>query len=183
MEKTLKEIIGILKKTEGLKAYALIGGLAVGGWVTPRATKDIDIMVNLPEVKRSVIEKGILQGLIDSGFEASLKIGAPEDDIRFCIKAISREGIPVDIIFASRGWEGDIAEEGVLAEVLKGVSIPIVRPEGLIVLKLRAGSLQDVADTSRLLMEAEYDPQRLLALAKRARVDKRLIRLMKRLGV
>ena len=61
--------------------------------------------------------------------------------------------------------------------------IPLVRPEGLIVLKLRAGSFQDVTDASKLLVEAEYDLKRLRPLAKRARVDKRLERLMEKLGL
>jgi len=49
MEKTVKEIIRILEQTGDVKAYALIGGLAVGGWITPRATRDIDILADLAE--------------------------------------------------------------------------------------------------------------------------------------
>src|SRR4030066_1283691 len=101
MEKNLKEIISILEKAEGIKAFALIGGLAVGGWITPRATKDIDILADLYKTDRSAIE-GILKNLIDFGFEGSIEIGGQEDDIKFCIKAVSMEGGPVDIIFAGR---------------------------------------------------------------------------------
>ena len=50
-------------------------------------------------------------------------------------------------------------------------------------LKLKAGSFQDIADASKLLVEAEYDLQGLHKLAKRARVDKRLERLMKKIGL
>ncbi|MCC6543056.1 MAG: hypothetical protein IT392_00960 [Nitrospirae bacterium] len=35
------EIIRILEHAGDVKAYALIGGLAVGGWITPRAIRDI----------------------------------------------------------------------------------------------------------------------------------------------
>lgn len=182
MEKTLKEIISILEKAEGIKAFALIGGLAVGGWITPRATKDIDILADLYKTDRFSIE-GILKNLMNSGFEGSIEIGGPEDDIKFCIKAVSKEGVPVDIIFADRKWEAEIAEEGLQIEVIKGVLLPVVRPEGLIVLKLRAGSFQDVADVSKMLSEAEYDVQKLLVLARRAKVGKKLSRLMERLGL
>lgn len=182
MEKTLKEIIRILENAGDVKAYALIGGLAVGGWVAPRATKDIDILADLSVTNRSAIEE-VLNMLLTSGFKGNLEIGGPEDDIKFCIKALSTEGVPVDIIFASRKWEAEIVEEGLVVEVMKGLSIPVVRPEGLIVLKLKAGSFQDVADASKLLVEAEYDLQRLRNLAKRARVDKRLERLMEKLGL
>lgn len=182
MEKTLKEIIRIIEKVEGLKAYALIGGLAVGGWITPRATKDIDILADLNKTDRHSVES-LMGKLKDSGFKVSLEIGGPDDDIKFCIKAVSREGVPVDIIFAGRKWEAEIAEDGLEIEILKGISIPVVKPEGLIVLKLRAGSFQDVADVSKLLTESEYDFQKLLALAKRARVDKKLLRLAERLGL
>ena len=182
MEKTLKEIIKILGHTGDVKAYALIGGLAVGGWIAPRATKDIDILADLSVTNRSTIEE-VLKKLLTSGFKGSLEIGGPEDDIKFCIKAISKEGVPVDIIFAIRKWEAEIVKEGMMVEVLKGISIPLVRPEGLIALKLKAGSFQDIADASKLLVEAEYDLKRLRKLAKRARVDKRLERLMEKLGL
>jgi hypothetical protein len=181
MEKTLKKIINILEKTEGIKAYALIGGLALGGWISPRATKDIDILVDLSNTNYSVIEKGIFKRLRDAGFKGSLETGGHEDDIKFCIKSVSSEGIPVDIIFVDKKWEGEIVEGGMSVEVLKDIFLPVARPEGLIVLKLKAGSFQDVADASRLLIEAEYDLQELLSLAKRAKVDKRLERIMKKL--
>jgi len=183
MEKTLKKVISILRKDKGTRAYALIGGLAVGGWITPRATKDIDFLVDSFALNSSAIENGILKGLMNSGFEGSLEVGAPQDDIRFCIKAVSEEGIPVDIIFVGRKWEAEIVKESLPVEILRGVSIPVVRPEGLIVLKLRAGSFQDIADASKLLLEAEYDRRKLRNLAKRARVDKRLDRLMEKLNL
>lgn len=182
MEKTLKEVIRILEQTGDVKAYALIGGLAVGGWVTPRATMDIDILADLSVTTRSAIEE-VLKRLFTAGFTGSLEIGGPEDDIKFCIKVTSKEKIPVDIIFTSRKWEAEIVEHISEVEILKGLTIPLVRPEGLIVLKLKAGSFQDVADASRLLAEAEYDIQRLRRLAKRARVDKRLERLIEKLGL
>lgn len=182
MEKTLKEIIRILEHAGDVKAYALIGGLAVGGWVAPRATRDIDILADLSVTTRSVIED-VLTKLITAGFKGSLEVGSPEDDIKYCIKVVSGENVPVDIIFTSRKWEAEIVEEGVVVEVLKSLSIPLVRPEGLVVLKLKAGSFQDIADVSKLLVESEYDLQKLRKLAKRARVDKRLERLMEKLGL
>jgi predicted nucleotidyltransferase len=183
MEKTFKKVISILKMSKDVEAYALIGGFAVGGWVTPRATKDIDIFVVCSAVSRYAIENGILKAIREAGFKTSLEMGSPGDDIKFCIKAVSKEGIPVDIIFATKKWEDEIIKDSLQVEILKGISIPIMRPEGLIVLKLKAGSFQDLADVSRLLLEAEYDSQKLLLLAKRARVDKRLIKLRERLGL
>ena len=180
MEKTVKEIIRILEQTGDVKAYALIGGLAVGGWITPRATRDIDILADLSVTTRSAIEE-VLKRLLASGFKGSLEIGGPEDDIKFCIKVVSTEKVPVDIIFTSRKWEAEIVENGSVIEVFKGLTIPLVKPEGLIVLKLKAGSFQDIADASKLLIEAEYNLQKLRRLAKRARVDKRLYRLMEKL--
>jgi len=182
MEKTIKEIIRILEHTGDVKAYALIGGLAVGGWITPRATRDIDILADLSVTTRAALED-VLKKLLTSGFKGSIEIGGPEDDIKFCIKVVSSDKVPVDIIFTSRKWEAEIVENGAVVEVLKGLSIPLVRPEGLIVLKLKAGSFQDIADASKLLIEAEYDLQKLRQLAKRARVDKRLERLMEKLGL
>ncbi|OGW11395.1 MAG: hypothetical protein A2W77_08175 [Nitrospinae bacterium RIFCSPLOWO2_12_39_16] len=182
MENTFKKIISILKMSKDIEAYALIGGFAVGGWVTPRATKDIDIFVVCSTIGRPAIENGILKTLREAEFKSSLEIGSPVDDIKFCIKAISKEGTPVDIIFATKKWEDEIIKDSLQVEILKGISLPVIRPEGLIVLKLRAGSFQDVADAARLLLEAEYDSQKLLLLAKRAKVDKRRVKLRERLG-
>lgn len=181
MEKTLKKIIRILDKNKDINAYALIGGLALGGWISPRATKDIDILADLPNTRLSDIQKGIFKQILGAGFKGSIETGCPEDDIKLSIKSVSSEGIPVDIIFVDKEWEGEIVEEGIKVEVLKGVSLSVVRPEGLIVLKLKAGSFQDVADASRLLIEAEYDLQKLRSLAKRAGVNKRLERIINKL--
>ena len=111
MEKTLKEIVRILEQSGDVRAYALIGGLAVGGWVTPRATMDIDILADLSVTTRSAIEE-VLKRLFAAGFKGSLEIGSPEDDIKFCIKVVSAEKIPVDIIFTRLKWEDEIVEDG-----------------------------------------------------------------------
>jgi len=155
----------------------------VGGWITPRVTEDINLVVDLSDTNRSFIENGLFKDLTDAGFKGSLQLSAPEDDIKLCIKVISAEDTPVDIIIAGRKWEDEIIQDNLSIEVLKGVSIPVVKPEGLIVLKLRAGSFQNITDASKLLTDAEYNRQKLLALAKRASVEKKLLRLMKSLGV
>jgi len=112
-----------------------------------------------------------------------LHLGAPEEEIKFCIKAISKEKVPVDIIFVSKKWEEEIVKESLPVKLINDTSIPVVKPEGLIVLKLRAGSFQDIADVAKILRESEYNLQKLITLARQARVDKQLIRLRQQLGL
>jgi hypothetical protein len=50
----------------------------------------------------------------------------------------------------------------------------VAKPEGIIVLKLRAYSPQDILDIQQLLKIADIDMTKLQYLSKRARVNKRL---------
>lgn len=50
MRKSFKRIIKFLNnltQEKIIKDYALIGGLAVSSWVIPRATKDINFLIEL----------------------------------------------------------------------------------------------------------------------------------------
>ncbi|MBI4753113.1 nucleotidyl transferase AbiEii/AbiGii toxin family protein [Candidatus Desantisbacteria bacterium] len=183
MEKTIKKIIAILEKVEGIKGYALIGGLAIGGWVSPRTTRDVDLLMNFPQLEPRLIEDKLLNPLKEAGFVSTLQVGDLEDDIKFCIKSVSPDGIPVDIILVAKKWEEEIIVDSIPIEILEGVAIPVVKPEGLVILKLKAGSFQDIADVVKLLIETDYNHEKIITMAKKARVDRKLKILMEKLGL
>lgn len=185
MKKTLASITAFFDKNEGLiENYALIGGLAIGGWVAPRATRDIDFFISLRKDEPPAREE-MVRRLRSSGFEGKLYQGDMGDNIRACIKTIFTErNIPLDLLIVTRKWELEIVKASRVVEIFSAVSIPIVPAEGLIVLKLRAAGMQDIADASKLLTGKEdLNTEMLLKLARRARVDKNLHRLAERLRI
>jgi hypothetical protein len=102
--------------------HALIGGLAVGAYGYVRATKDVDFLVG------------------DEGFEqhgggiVTFKPGVP----------ITANGVIVDIL-------SDETVEDQVDEPIETEGVPIVDPEALVYLKLRAYRRRDKEDVVQLL--------------------------------
>lgn len=185
MKRTLTAIAAFFRENHDLvESYALIGGLAVGGWGIPRATKDIDLFISLKNTDR-VTRQELVRRLNKNGFEGELHKGEITDPVRYCIKTIyTKRKIPVDIIILTRRWEAEVVNTAQNVEIFDGLTIPVASIEGLVVLKLKAGGIQDIADVSKLLLVGEkFDAKRLLQLAKHASVDRNLLRLAGKLGV
>lgn len=101
--------------------HLLIGGLAVGAWGHPRATKDIDFLVRQADA-----------------FEAHGPIVTFRRDV-----PISVEGVTVDYLVAE-----DYGLEGLFENPARSGIVPI---EALFALKLRAHRPQDRADVTALI--------------------------------
>ena len=101
--------------------HLLIGGLAVGAWGHPRATKDVDFLVRQADA-----------------FETHGRIVTFRRDV-----PISVEGVTVDYLVAE-----DYGLEGLFESPSPGGVVPI---EALFALKLRAHRPQDRADISALI--------------------------------
>jgi predicted nucleotidyltransferase len=63
VERALFEGVTALEEL-GLR-YAVVGGLAVGVWAVPRATRDVDLYAELPDVSRDKLR----QALVGRGFD------------------------------------------------------------------------------------------------------------------
>lgn len=84
------------------------------------------------------------------------------------------------LIIGSRKWHMEILKDSArIDSSLFGARINIARPEGLIVMKLKAGGHQDLVDAKNLLGLEIIDREKLFHLAKSARVDKKLIKILK----
>lgn len=180
MRKSFKRIIEFLNnltQEKIIKDYALIGGLAVSSWVIPRATKDIDFLI---ELSKELTMKNIGE-LIDR-----IKMEFPQTELlrdsligMYVIRIEDGETL-IDLIIGSKKWHMEILKDSArIDSSLFGARINIARPEGLIVMKLKAGGHQDLVDAKNLLGLEIIDREKLFHLAKSARVDKKLIKILK----
>lgn len=127
--------------------YAIIGGIAVQYWGEPRTTRDVDVQIYLPEEKKEVVFRDIL-----NHFSQRLS-----DAFQFALTARvllieSSNGTPIDLTLAVPGF-GDF----VMARRVKAQIHPDYRPvfiisaEDLIVSKCFAGRPIDSQDVKHIL--------------------------------
>lgn len=184
LRKTLEQLnkfLRNLKEKKIIDNYALIGGLAISARGKPRATKDVDFLVSTELEDKFCKEVASLPG-----FEAKLKKGDFGDPIHLLIRLYSEDQTAiVDLIVSHLNWQQEIINHATEVELGKE-RIPIPLAEDLVVLKLKAGSPQDLLDAGELLNTTAQKPEginykRLNILAKRAKVDKNLTKLLERL--
>jgi hypothetical protein len=128
--------------------YMLIGGLAVGVWSEPRATKDCDLSVRMlasvTEVREALAAAGldVIRGDL-------ARAQAKGEAVRLQRHGRTDEPIVVDLLFATTPFEIAALARRHSLRVL-GVELPVAIPEDLFVFKLIAGRPQDLADAHRL---------------------------------
>jgi hypothetical protein len=151
----LEELKNLIAKlhSEGIE-YALCGGLAMAIYAMPRATLDIDIMIELGTLFRTK------RAVEDLGFTIS---GAPMEFhdgkvqiYRLCkIDAVSAEELVLDLLIVTpetrQVWEGRLTVEW------EGGTLSVVSPEGLITLKSFRSSGQDQDDIEYLRSITDED--------------------------
>ncbi|MBI5740694.1 MAG: nucleotidyltransferase [Nitrospirae bacterium] len=175
LHESLKKIAAIMNRFSDrgeIKGYALIGGLSVSVWKAPRGTRDIDLLVSLDPPEH--INK-FCKALEAEGLDPEVLKGGVGDPVPYLIK-LSHKGVPVDIIVSTRKWE-DEAISNAAAIDFQGVKIQVVSAEYLIAIKLKAGGPMDLLDAHELLQIEDLDMARVESLAKRLRVDKRLVKV------
>jgi hypothetical protein len=128
--------------------YMLIGGLAVGVWVEPRATKDADLSVRVLAPVNTLkgalakagleVVRGDLARAVERGEVVRLRRGAP-----------SGTPIVIDLLFATTPFEIEALARRRPLRVL-GVDVPVTTPEDLFIFKLIARRPQDLADAHQL---------------------------------
>lgn len=158
---TTIELLTGLRDTGCIKGFALIGGLAVSTWSTPRATRDIDLLVLVDTDKL----QHVTAALCDAGLNAELRRGGFNDPVPYLIRADA-----VDMIVATKTFEVEAIKQSVDVPIA-GKTIPIVSPEYLIILKLNAGGPQDLLDVQELLASGLVNQELLAELAARYKVQ------------
>ena len=164
METEFKEIISILKEAKRLKHiddFALTGALALSALSQPRATRDVDFLITVDKEKiRDLVDwiKSVKGHRLTKHY-----IGGKKDLIKDLVE------VPIgstwaDLIIAVSDIEKEAVSTGLQAGVFR-LRLKIVRPEFLIILKLRAGSDQDFLDCAALWKE-EIDREMVKKMAK-----------------
>ena len=151
----LEELKNLTAKlhSEGIE-YALCGGLAMAIYAMPRATLDIDIMIDLGTLfrtKRAVEELGFTLS------EAPMEFHGGKVQIYRLTKidALSAEELVLDLLIVTpeirRVWEDRLEVEW------EGGPLSVVSPEGLIILKSLRSSGQDQDDIEYLRSITDED--------------------------
>jgi predicted nucleotidyltransferase len=127
--------------------YALVGGLAVGVWAIPRATRDVDLYAELgpsirPRLARELGERGFDVPAMDEELE------------RFGVfRSRSRDGVFLDI-FDATGPLGEAILARRRQASLAGRAVWVVAPEDLALLKAFSDRPRDFDDLVVLLDRA-----------------------------
>lgn len=124
--------------------YAIVGGLAVGAWAVPRATRDVDLYVDLDREGRT----RLAAELEKRGFD----VPAMEHELtQFGVfRSRSNHGVFVDI-FDSAGPLGEAIIENRREATLAGRSLWFVSATELAALKAFSDRARDFDDLSALL--------------------------------
>lgn len=141
----------LLESHEALQSlgipHGLIGGWAVIAWGRVRATRDLDWLALIPATRR----KELLKALAPFG-AAEWRAPGDDDPVAGLIRVVpADEEEPVLDILAAAGSADRQALSRCVQIDLGSGSLPAVRPEDIIAMKLQAGGGLDYEDARELL--------------------------------
>jgi len=157
--------------------YCLVGGYAVSAYGVPRETGDIDVLVLIEQDPESV-----LQQLRERGLEVSLIRSTDLLDPVGDIITINLS-FPVQLIFAKYKYQREAVQHAITINY-EGRPLRIAAPEDLILMKLKAAGPLDLSDAEYILQSSpvKIDLELLVNKAKQLKVNRRLAKILKRLG-
>lgn len=166
VEDSLRRIVGHLH--DARHPFALVGGFAVSARTEPRFTRDVDLVVAVPDDAGA---EALVRSLAGRGYAviAAVEQLAAERlaTARLALPDAHGGDLIVDLLFASSGVEPEIAARAEALELLDDLVVPVARTGDLIALKLLArddlARPQDAADLRALRSVATADD---LALAR-----------------
>jgi predicted nucleotidyltransferase len=129
--------------------YAVIGAMAAAVHGVVRASLDADAVVTL-QVQEA---RALRQSLIDTGYEAQLRVGDVDDPIPALLEVRDRHGNRVDLLVGLRGMDPE-ALNRTRQVALAGATLEIVGREDFVAMKAFAGGPVDLAD-ARAVFELE----------------------------
>ncbi len=146
-------------------AWCLVGGLGTSVYVEPRTTKDIDVVVSVPDEQQADNLKGLL---LTKGYTNPQLLMHTTPTRRMGWRVFippSREAnIPLDILVSACGIEQDIVANSSTIEILPGLSLPVASLGHLIAMKVLSQNsferLQDRVDLLALLRNANENDRK-----------------------
>ncbi|MHC4223336.1 MAG: nucleotidyl transferase AbiEii/AbiGii toxin family protein [Planctomycetota bacterium] len=146
--RTLEEILRVLR-AHGTR-FALAGGLAQQVWGRVRSTRDVDLLISMPDDLSSLLAAFAARAIHASGEPRRL------GDLEF--HSLSREDpeafvdVPVDLLVA-RGGLGEQAVRRAISLPIGSLVVPVVSAEDLLLLKLLADRILDRVDAEDIARE------------------------------
>lgn len=142
LEPPLRKAIAFLEE-HGYR-YAVIGGIALSQWQAVRVTRDVDIKVLVPDTDFASVRTAIRAAFPDPA--------RTDQRPNPYIVAVMIEGVIVDFLLATRGYEEQIIQRAVQHD-LGGWWVWICSPEDLIIQKVYSRRLKDWPDVEALLIK------------------------------
>lgn len=159
------DLTGVLRPL----SWAVVGAVAARLYMPERATQDLDIAVGAQDAAEA------RRRLAEAGFAHLGELSIGGSSWR------SPEGVVVDVLEVSAGWFRQGLAEA--ADNRDAQGLPVLPLPYLVLMKFQAGRVQDLADVTRMLGQADGEAQaatrRLFARYARADVEdlESLIRL------
>jgi hypothetical protein len=143
-------------------SWALVGGLAVATQAEPRLTRDVDVVVSVPDDEAA---EHVVWQLQQYGYQVDTVIEhVPSGRLgtaRLFPPRSTATGVYLDLLFASCGIEPEIAAQAVRRDVFANLAIPVAAIGHLVAMKLLAFDArdrpQDHDDIMALLRHASDD--------------------------
>ena len=146
---TLRELLAGLERLEQQEdlQVAVIGGLARGVWARPRATMDVDVIVDTTDLQ-TLVEAAPDAGLTTDPREVEVLRGSGMTRLR--VPHHLQGPVRLDVLSADHPYYRRVIERAVRTDIL-GHELPVACAEDIIVLKVLADRLQDRADVAAII--------------------------------
>lgn len=178
--RALRKIVSVLER-ENIE-YCLFGGLAMQLYKRIRATRDIDLMISIEQIK--IVD--LVSRIEKEGFSFDKKRGVVKLSgfklLRFIYTdAETTFEIFIDLVTTTTEFQKKILERKIKTDFL-GIDVNIASLEDLILLKLLANRPIDTVDAQTLLEEniKDIDKNYLKNWSKRLNVQRKLRILIKK---
>jgi hypothetical protein len=116
----------------GMK-FALVGGFAVSVRTDPRFTRDVDLAV---AVASDADAENLVRDFLHNDFALVATVEQEATGRLATVRLTRADGGQLDLLFASSGFEPEIANEAEDIEVLPRLVVPVARVGHLLALKL-----------------------------------------------
>lgn len=115
--------------------WLAVGAVATRAYMPERTTQDLDILIRAADAER------VAARLVEAGFEKAADLGIPGTAYT------SADGMEVDVLYGTQSW----LEEALAAPEHDPARFPVLALPYLILMKLNAGRVQDIADVTTML--------------------------------
>jgi hypothetical protein len=139
----LAEVLSVLRKER--IDHALIGAAAMAIHGVSRATVDTDLLT----VDTRALQRDLWKPWDVRGERIRIIRGDSDDPLAGSLRLTDRNGDIVDVVVGRYKWQAELIDAAE-SFATGDTEVPVVRPAGLVLLKLHAGGPKDAWDISSL---------------------------------